>query len=166
MGLMGWCASDSEKLIGRASRRCLRKEASIYCKNACALCARKNGNTKEYEEYIKKYEGKKGKKESGNEALPPSPPSELPACKNVKSWCDSDKFRGRAKKACKRNRVKKHCALTCAQMMPEELNCKLPDEDDEDEAETDEDAETDEGATTEGATTEATDAEELPVCRN
>merc|ERR1712165_238921 len=30
--LMGWCASDSEKLIGRASRRCLRKEASIYCK--------------------------------------------------------------------------------------------------------------------------------------
>merc|ERR1712223_641909 len=48
--LMGWCAGDSEKLIGRASRRCLRKEASIYCKNACALCARKNGNTTEAEE--------------------------------------------------------------------------------------------------------------------
>jgi len=69
--LMGWCASDSEKLIGRASRRCLRKEASIYCKNACALCARKNGNTEEYEQYIKKYE-KNGNtteaEESGNEA--------------------------------------------------------------------------------------------------
>jgi len=69
--LMGWCASDSEKLIGRASRRCLRKEASIYCKNACALCARKNGNTEEYKQYIKKYEGKKSgneAEESGNEA--------------------------------------------------------------------------------------------------
>merc|ERR1711997_603634 len=112
-----------------------------------------------YKEYIKRSEGEKGNKESGNEALPPSPPSELPACKNVKSWCDSDKFRGRANKACKRNRVKKHCALTCAQIMPEELNCKLPEDEDEDEAETDEDAdedaETDEAETDEGATTEA-----------
>merc|ERR1712165_380590 len=55
--LMGWCAGDSEKLIGRASRRCLRKEASIYCKNACALCARKNGNTTEAEESGNEAEG-------------------------------------------------------------------------------------------------------------
>merc|ERR1712062_181218 len=94
-------------------------------------------------QYIKKYEAKK----SGNEAEGNATEAqgnatdaeELPACRDEKIWCESDKFRGRANHACKKKRVKRHCALTCAQMMPmRPHNCKLPN--------------TDEDATTEGAT--------------